>query len=112
METLSIKISITFNVLHHILTGTTDLIIGCRSIESDEEIELNVCHYIGIDALNHCQINFDGNTVNKDQHYIQCTSSFQLDDIQNESEITICIKIWEKGSIDRNEGRLISNIYL
>eukprot|EP01083_Nonionella_stella_P047439 126948_1 len=50
--------------------GTTDLIIGCRSIESDEEIELNVCHYIGIDALNHCQINFDGNTVNKDQHYI------------------------------------------
>eukprot|EP01083_Nonionella_stella_P054260 143299_1 len=81
------------------IEGTADLYIVCDSVESDDEIELNVCHYIGIDAVNHCQIHFDGNIVNKDDDNFDCTSPFQLDDIK--SDITICIKIWEKG--DRNE---------
>eukprot|EP01083_Nonionella_stella_P054259 143294_1 len=93
------------------IEGTADLYIVCDSVESDDEIELNVCHYIGIDAVNHCQIHFDGNIVNKDDDNFDCTSPFQLDDIQTESEITICVKIWEKGSIERNEGRLMANIY-
>eukprot|EP01083_Nonionella_stella_P114496 338614_1 len=93
------------------IEGTADLYVVCDSVESDDEIELNVCHYIGIDAVNHCQIHFHGNIVNKDDDNFDCTSPFQLDDIQTESEITICVKIWEKGSIDRNERQLIANIY-
>eukprot|EP01084_Bolivina_argentea_P041253 76117_1 len=93
------------------IEGTADLYVVCDSVESDDEIELNVCHYIGIDAVNHCQIHFHGNIVNKDDDNFDCTSPFQLDDIQTESEITICVKIWEKGSIHRNERQLIANIY-
>eukprot|EP01083_Nonionella_stella_P043288 116794_1 len=87
------------------IKGTADLVIACLSVKSDDEIELNFCHYIGIDALNHCQITFDGNTLNKDKLGILCTSPFQLDDLQNEPEISICVKIWEKG--DRNEQHFV-----
>eukprot|EP01083_Nonionella_stella_P240781 841411_1 len=91
--------------------GTAHLLIGCKSIESEKETELNVCHYIGIAALNHHQTNFDGNTIKTDKPSIECISPFQLHGIKNESEITICVQIWQKGSIERNEGQLISNIY-
>eukprot|EP01083_Nonionella_stella_P254891 875494_1 len=85
--------------------GTADLFIMCRPIK---EKELNVYHYIGIDALNHCEINVDGNaTLHKDRNFIHCTSPFIFDDLQNQSEITICVKIWQKGSIDRNKGQFV-----
>eukprot|EP01083_Nonionella_stella_P203843 743493_1 len=40
--------------------GTASLIIKCNSIESEDEKEINVCHYVEIKALNYCQICFDG----------------------------------------------------
>eukprot|EP01083_Nonionella_stella_P054256 143288_1 len=89
------------------LPGSLYLSMLGRSIK-----ELDVCYYVGfgIDHDASCQIDFNGDTVNKENGYciFLCTSPFQLG---NDSEFTICVKIWEKGSIDRNEGRLISNIY-
>eukprot|EP01083_Nonionella_stella_P182706 658076_1 len=89
--------------------GTADLDIRCTSIESDEK-EINICHYIEIKALNHCQLCFDGKRVKKGDD-VPCNSPFKWNDIKNESQITIGIKIWRKGSIEKNEARLVSNIY-
>eukprot|EP01083_Nonionella_stella_P153314 492446_1 len=72
--------------------GTADLYIWCQSIASDET-EINICHYIEIKALNHCQICFDGKRVKKGE-YVPCNSPFKWNDIKNESQITIGIKIW------------------
>eukprot|EP01083_Nonionella_stella_P028821 79423_1 len=52
----------------------------------------------------------DGNVARKDEE-IECSSPFNWNDIQNETEITIVIRIWKTGSIDNKEERLISNIY-
>eukprot|EP01083_Nonionella_stella_P150354 478876_1 len=86
--------------------GTADLDIRCTSIESDEK-EINICHYIEIKALNHCQICFDGKRVKKGDD-VPCNSPFKWNDLKNESQITIGIKIWRKGAIDTGELRLIS----
>eukprot|EP01083_Nonionella_stella_P281037 956253_1 len=86
--------------------GSAELDILCKSIASDD---LNVCHFIGIQSLNHCQIHMDGNVASKDKE-IECNSPFNWNDIQNEAEITIVIRIWKTGSIDNKEERLISNI--
>eukprot|EP01083_Nonionella_stella_P153213 491935_1 len=89
------------------LPGSLYLSMLGRSIK-----ELDVCYYVGfgIDHDASCQIDFNGDTVNKENGYciFLCTSPFQLG---NDSEFTICVKIWEKGSIERNEGRLMANIY-
>eukprot|EP01083_Nonionella_stella_P207185 752901_1 len=87
--------------------GSAELDILCKSIASGD---LNVCHFIGIETLNHCQIHMDGNLARKDEE-IECSSPFNWNDIQNETEITIVIRIWKTGSIDNKEERLISNIY-
>eukprot|EP01083_Nonionella_stella_P240924 841753_1 len=89
--------------------GTADLFITCRSIKSDEKA-IHFCHFIEIDALNHSQISFSGNYIVKKED-IKLTSPFKWNDLQNQSEITVCIKIWEQGSLPRNTARLISNIY-
>eukprot|EP01083_Nonionella_stella_P191256 708055_1 len=76
--------------------GTADLDIRCLCIESAKK-EIHFCHYIAIEALNHCQINFDGNTVKRGEH-ITSKSPFKFNDIQ--FEITIGVRIWEKGSTE------------
>eukprot|EP01083_Nonionella_stella_P170604 580948_1 len=89
--------------------GTARLEIRCQSIESDKE-KINVCQFIEIEALNHCEIHFNGNTV-KTHGQFKCKSPFKWKDIQNRSEITICIKMWEKGSLPRKTAPLMSNLY-
>eukprot|EP01083_Nonionella_stella_P099672 280237_1 len=90
--------------------GTADFWVVCKPFESDEK-EINVCHYIGIHALNYHQINFDGNNVTKKENEVDFDSPFKWNDIQNELEITICVKLWEKGSINNDQVQLISNIH-
>eukprot|EP01083_Nonionella_stella_P066795 176205_1 len=79
--------------------GAADLDIKCKSIESDEQ-EINVCHYGEIKALNYCQISFDGKRVKKGEA-VRCNSAFKWNDIKNESQITIGIKIWRNGSLEK-----------
>eukprot|EP01083_Nonionella_stella_P158236 514774_1 len=79
--------------------GTAHLYIWCKSIESDEK-QINFCHYVEIKALNFCQICFDGKTVKKCES-APCNSPFKWNGIKNESQITIAIKIWRKGSIEK-----------
>eukprot|EP01083_Nonionella_stella_P156999 509054_1 len=83
--------------------GKAELDILCKSIASGHG-DLNVCHFIGIETLNHCQIHMDGNVARKDEE-IECSSPFNWNDIQNETEITIVIRIWKTGCIDKNEER-------
>eukprot|EP01083_Nonionella_stella_P110818 324586_1 len=90
----------------HDQRGTAHLQVNCRSGKAIP----NVCHYIGIETLDHYQIKFDGNTVKKGAPIV-LDSPFKYHDIRNQSELTICIKLWEKGSFDKNEARLVSNIY-
>eukprot|EP01083_Nonionella_stella_P249897 863608_1 len=80
--------------------GTAYLDIRCKSIESDEK-QINFCHYVEIKALNFCQICFDGKIVKKSES-VSCNSPFKWNDIKNESQITIGIKIWRKGAIDNS----------
>eukprot|EP01083_Nonionella_stella_P191259 708064_1 len=89
--------------------GTAHLYICCHSTESDED-EIYLCHYISIESLNHYQIKFDGDAVKKGA-IRTCDSPFKWNDIQNESELTICIKLWKKGSFNKKEARVLSNIY-
>eukprot|EP01083_Nonionella_stella_P241582 843508_1 len=89
--------------------GTGIMYIRCKSIKTDEK-EIMFCHYIAIDALNHCQIHFEGKTIENDGG-IECDAPFKWHDIQNQSAITIVIKLWRTGSIEKNEARLVSNIY-
>eukprot|EP01083_Nonionella_stella_P153313 492444_1 len=72
--------------------GEAELDIVCQSIESEEK-EINICDYIEIKPLNHYQIHFDGNSVKKGES-VTCNSPFKWNDIKNESQITIGIKIW------------------
>eukprot|EP01083_Nonionella_stella_P114489 338584_1 len=89
--------------------GEAELDIVCQSIESDEK-EIMFSHFIAIESTNFCETHFDGNTIEKDG-CVTCTSPFKWNDIQNQSEMTICVKIWKTGSTEPKEVRLISNIY-
>eukprot|EP01083_Nonionella_stella_P064122 166856_1 len=89
--------------------GQAKLDIYCESIESDQN-EIQFSHFIDIQSMNHHQTHFDGNTI-KERGYVTCNSPFKLNDIRNQSEITICVKIWKTGSIEKNEVRLVSKIY-
>eukprot|EP01083_Nonionella_stella_P249902 863614_1 len=90
--------------------GAAYLYIWCNSINSDEQ-QIEFCHYIAIESLNHHQTCFESNKIEKDGQ-IKCNSPFKFHDIQNQSEITIRIKIWRPGSFNQNPARLLSNIYL
>eukprot|EP01083_Nonionella_stella_P310259 1101671_1 len=89
--------------------GIADLYILCKAIDSAVK-EVNVCHYIEIDALDHSQMYFDGNKMKRDGS-VTCNSPFKWNEIQKLSAITIGIKIWKTASIPKNEARLLSNIY-
>eukprot|EP01083_Nonionella_stella_P170603 580945_1 len=89
--------------------GEAELDIVCQSIESDEK-EIMFSHFIAIESTNFCETHFDGNTIEKDG-CVTCTSPFKWNDIQNESEMTICVKVWKPGSIRHNVPRLVSNMY-
>eukprot|EP01083_Nonionella_stella_P302566 1043720_1 len=90
--------------------GSAAADLWCQSIESDEKENVSCSYYIGIDSLNHYQINFNEIPL-KEGEYIRCNSPFNWRDIQNLSEITICVKVWRTGSIDANEAQLIANLY-
>eukprot|EP01083_Nonionella_stella_P033316 91200_1 len=90
--------------------GIADLSIWCKSIESDEKENVSCSYYIGIESLNYYQTNFNEITL-KEREYIVYNSPFKWRDIQNLSEITICVKVWRTGSIDANEAQLIANLY-
>eukprot|EP01083_Nonionella_stella_P272870 925532_1 len=89
--------------------GEAELSIHCASIESDQK-EINFSHCIEIESMNHWQAHFDGNSIEKGGWLI-CNAPFKWNDIQNESETTICVKIWKTGSIEKNEAKLVFNIY-
>eukprot|EP01083_Nonionella_stella_P152878 490491_1 len=61
---------------------------------SKEENEIHFGYYIGIEPFNHYQINFKKNKIKKGAE-VAFNSPFKMNDIQNISEITIGIKIWE-----------------
>eukprot|EP01083_Nonionella_stella_P190155 704392_1 len=87
--------------------GDAALYIYCVSIETDEKEMATIIafsHYIDIESMNYCQIHFDGNTI-QEGGLIACTSPFKWNDIQNQSEMTICVKIWKTGSIEENAGQ-------
>eukprot|EP01083_Nonionella_stella_P187734 690518_1 len=71
---------------------------------SMSENEIHFGYYIGIEPLNHYQINFKENKIKKGAKFA-FNSPFKTNDIQNISEITFGIKIWEAGSIENNEAR-------
>eukprot|EP01083_Nonionella_stella_P304936 1061845_1 len=77
-------------------------------MRSTDTKEIVFGYYIGIEAFNHYQTKFEKNKM--ENGAIIFNSPFQWNDIQNKSEITIGIKIWEAGSIENNEARLISSI--
>eukprot|EP01083_Nonionella_stella_P066565 175374_1 len=89
--------------------GTAELEIVCQSIDTDEK-EMNVSHYVDITQLNYAQIFIDGNAIQKG-HTIECTSPFKRNDIQNQSEIVIGIKLWRTQSIPKGEARFLSHLY-
>eukprot|EP01083_Nonionella_stella_P152874 490487_1 len=61
---------------------------------SMSENEIHFGYYIGIEPLNHYAIHFKENKIKKRTH-VAFNSPFKMNDIQNISEITIGIKIWE-----------------
>eukprot|EP01083_Nonionella_stella_P232844 820949_1 len=77
-------------------------------MRSTDTKEIVFGYYIGIEALNHYEINFKENKIDASFAF---NSPFKTNDIQNISEITFGIKIWEAGSIENNEARLMSSIY-
>eukprot|EP01083_Nonionella_stella_P075020 203697_1 len=85
---------------------------GCTDIKSDETT-IYCSHFIQIESMNYCQTHFDGNPIIEDYSvtFVTCTSPFKWNDLQNESEMTICVKIWKTGAIEKNEARLVSTIY-
>eukprot|EP01083_Nonionella_stella_P075021 203698_1 len=88
------------------------LYIYCTDIKSDETT-IYCSHFIQIESMNYCQTHFDGNPIIEDYSvtFVTCTSPFKWNDLQNESEMTICVKIWKTGAIEKNEARLVSTIY-
>eukprot|EP01083_Nonionella_stella_P176983 620757_1 len=89
--------------------GRASLDIRCVSIESNEK-EITFSHFIDIESMNHCQTNFNGNKIKKGE-YVAFDSPFNWNDIQNQPEITIRIKIWKTGSVEEKEAQLLLNIY-
>eukprot|EP01083_Nonionella_stella_P214923 773995_1 len=89
--------------------GTVYLELVYPSIELNKKEEINVCHYIEIEAFDHYQIRFNGTSVQKGG-CIKLNSPFAWNDIRNKSAMTIGIKIWEKGAFPRNTARVMSNI--
>eukprot|EP01083_Nonionella_stella_P110996 325268_1 len=91
--------------------GTAELEIVCKSTDTDEK-EMDVYHYVDIIAMGYCQIG-DGSAIKQSNDRITCTSPFQLGDIQDQSEMTICVKLWKKKlkSMDPNEVQILSNLY-
>eukprot|EP01083_Nonionella_stella_P013553 38157_1 len=79
---------------------------------SRDEKEIHFGYYIEVEPFNLYQINFKKNKVKKDTPFTHKPPfNLKWNDIQNQSEITIRIKIWETGSIVKNEARLLSDIY-
>eukprot|EP01083_Nonionella_stella_P194596 717651_1 len=78
--------------------GTAYLAIYSKPTGKDNR---KICYCIEIDhddeALNHCQIQFDGKPINNAS--ITCKSPFKFKDLKNTSEITICVKIWDAASM-------------
>eukprot|EP01083_Nonionella_stella_P299920 1021290_1 len=72
---------------------------------------MNLGYYVDIVALEHSQMNLDGTTLAKKDKYITLSSPFRFSEIQNRSEITICVRLWETQSMDKAETQLISNLY-
>eukprot|EP01083_Nonionella_stella_P170359 579582_1 len=90
--------------------GAANLEVWYQSDESDKK-EMNLGYYVDIVALEHSQMNLDGKTVAKKDKYITLSSPFQFSDIQTQSELTICVRLWEKESMDEHEARFLSNLY-
>eukprot|EP01083_Nonionella_stella_P019801 54943_1 len=91
--------------------GIAELDIQCKGVESDEKDTINnVCHYADIMALNYCQMYLDGTNTDKGD-WFEFKSPFRLADLDRVSEITICIKLWKKECVDKNEAQTIANLY-
>eukprot|EP01083_Nonionella_stella_P144480 451209_1 len=72
-----------------------------------------VCHYIGLHLSQH-QMNFDGNVVTKKKDDFELDPPFNFppkDKKPGNLEMTVCVKLWEKGSINNDQMQLISNIH-
>eukprot|EP01083_Nonionella_stella_P271603 920421_1 len=70
-------------------------------VHETKEININVraCLHLTIEELRVSILNVEGTIVKIDEEIV-CNSPFKHGDIQNKAQITICIKIWEKGSIE------------
>eukprot|EP01083_Nonionella_stella_P109945 321255_1 len=94
--------------------GTAALCIGCYKSNHSNDEELNVCYYVDVIPFD-SQIDLDGNTIDTkmdvQSQFIVCDSPFLLKDIQNESSITIGVKLWQLESIDQYETQFLSNLY-
>eukprot|EP01083_Nonionella_stella_P058656 153620_1 len=89
--------------------GIAELDIQCKSIESDEK-EMSVCHYADIVSLDYCDIHLKGTTT-KASDWFEFKSPFKFDEIQNQSEMTFCLKSWKQDCIDKVETQSLSNLY-
>eukprot|EP01083_Nonionella_stella_P210324 761540_1 len=92
--------------------GPNGFAVLCKPFESDEK-KINVCHYIGLHMGQH-QMNFDGNIVTKKKDDFELDPPFNFESEDNKlgnMEITVCVKLWEKGSINNDQIQLISNIH-
>eukprot|EP01083_Nonionella_stella_P024699 68095_1 len=94
--------------------GTAHLKIICNDLKKGDCV--SVCYYtdtIGLDS-DVCQIGFE-KTIKKTEdeniYTIVCDPPFKLNDIQNQSEINISIKLWTE-SINNDQLRSITNHYL
>eukprot|EP01083_Nonionella_stella_P190159 704397_1 len=91
------------------LKGHAKLHIFCQSIASGEK-EIDFSHFVQIESMNYCQTHFEGNSI-RHSNVVTCSSPFKWNDILNESEMTICVKIWKTGSIETDGARLVASIY-
>eukprot|EP01083_Nonionella_stella_P178983 633985_1 len=89
--------------------GIAELDLQCKSIESDEK-EMNVCHYADIVELNYCDIHLGGTTTKKGD-WFELKSPFKLNDIENRSKMTFCLKSWKQECIDKEEVQSLSHLY-
>eukprot|EP01083_Nonionella_stella_P144479 451208_1 len=73
--------------------------------------KINVCRYIGLHLSQH-QMNFDGNVVTKKKDDFELDPPFNFEQKLGKCmEMTVCVKLWEKGSINNDQMQLISNIH-
>eukprot|EP01083_Nonionella_stella_P304378 1057405_1 len=89
--------------------GTAELEIVCKSTDTDEK-EMDVCEYVDMIDLDYSHLHLDGETM-KAGDLFSFRSPFELNNIQEESELTISIKLWKKEWTDRYEARFISDSY-